>query len=99
MEDNKEGDNDSLVLKSVTPTTLLHYYMVTDVGEKLDTLFSFLKSHTKEKCLIFFSSRKQVRFAYEAFKSLKLAPNLFELHGKQDQTKRTAIYFNFVEKK
>ena len=25
--------------------------------------------------------------------------NLFELHGKQDQNKRTAIYFQFVEKK
>jgi len=40
-----------------------------------------------------------VRFAYQAFKSLKLCQNLFEFHGKQDQNKRTAIYFQFVEKK
>ena len=67
--------------------------------EKLDMLFSFLKSHVKSKCLVFFSSRKQVRFAYQALKALKVVTNLFELHGKQDQNKRTAIYYQFFEKK
>ena len=73
--------------------------MVVDCHEKMDMLFSFLKSHAKLKVLVFFSSRKQVRFAYQALKSLKVCQNLFELHGKQDQNKRTAIYFQFVEKK
>ena len=86
-------------LKSITPTTLLHYCMMMPIEDKLDTLFSFLKSHQKQKILVFFSSRKQVRFAYQAFKSLKVSTNLMELHGKQDQNKRTAIYFQFVEKK
>jgi ATP-dependent RNA helicase DDX10/DBP4 len=67
--------------------------MQVEAHEKLDMLFSFLKAHTKQKCLVFFSSRKQVRFAYQALKSLKVVQNLFELHGKQDQNKRTAIYF------
>lgn len=67
--------------------------MVVESHEKLDMLFSFLKSHAKLKCLVFFSSRKQVRFAYQALKNLKVCQNLFELHGKQDQNKRTAIYF------
>jgi len=58
--------------------------METKIEDKLDLLFSFLKSHPKSKCLVFFSARKQVRFAYQAFKSLKLGQNLFELHGKQD---------------
>jgi len=40
-----------------------------------------------------------VRFAYESFKQLKVGMPLFELHGRQKQAKRTAIYFNFVEKK
>ena len=65
----------------------------------MDMLFSFLKSHPKCKCLVFFSARKQVRFAYQAFKSLKLGQNLFELHGKQQHNKRTAIYYQFLEKK
>lgn len=40
-----------------------------------------------------------MRFAYEAFRKLKMGVNLLELHGRQKQTKRTAIYFDFVEKK
>jgi len=73
--------------------------MELKIDEKLDTLFSFLKLHQKQKILVFFSSRKQVRFAYQAFKSLKVSENLLEFHGKMEQNKRTAIYFQFVEKK
>jgi len=71
-------------LKAITPVKLLHYFMEVKVEDKLDTLFSFIKSHPKSKCLVFFSARKQVRFAYQAFKSLKIGQNLFELHGKQE---------------
>lgn len=73
--------------------------MQIGIEEKLDTLFSFLKSHQKSKCIVFFSACKEVRFAYEAFKRLKLGVQLLELHGRQKQTKRTAIYFEFVERK
>jgi ATP-dependent RNA helicase DDX10/DBP4 len=59
-------------LKQITPTTLVHYYMQVECHEKLDMIFSFLKSHAKLKVIVFFASRKQVRFAYQAFKSLKL---------------------------
>lgn len=86
-------------MKQVTPMTLLHYYMQVEIDEKLDMLFSFLKLHQNQKVLVFFSSRKQVRFAYEAFRQLKVNPNLLEFHGKMEQNKRTAIYFQFVEKK
>ena len=40
-----------------------------------------------------------MRFAYEAFRRLKLGVSLLELHGRQKQSKRTAIYFEFVERK
>jgi len=43
--ETEEEKAESAVLKSITPTTLLHYYMQIDVHEKLDMLFSFLKSH------------------------------------------------------
>jgi ATP-dependent RNA helicase DDX10/DBP4 len=59
-------------LKSITPVKLMHFYMTLKIEDKLDTLFSFLKSHPKSKCLVFFSARKQVRFAYQVFKSLKV---------------------------
>ena len=80
-------------IKSITPVKLLHHYMELKIEDKLDVLFSFLKAHPKSKCLVFFSARKQVRFAYQSFKGLKLGQNLFELHGKQAQNKRTAMYF------
>jgi ATP-dependent RNA helicase DDX10/DBP4 len=96
------GDEDKALteqLKSITPVKLLHYYMQVNIEDKLDTLFSFLKSHQKNKCIVFFSACKQVRFAYEAFKRLKLGSQILELHGRQKQSKRTAIYFEFVERK
>ena len=73
--------------------------MQVNIEEKLDTLFSFLKSHQKCKCIVFFSACKQVRFAYEAFKRLKVGVSILELHGRQKQSKRTAIYFEFVERR
>jgi len=51
-------------IKSITPVKLLHYYMEIKIEDKMDILFSFLKSHPKQKCLVFFSTRKQVRYAY-----------------------------------
>jgi ATP-dependent RNA helicase DDX10/DBP4 len=45
-------------IKSITPVKLLHYYMEIKIEDKYDMLFSFLKSHPKAKCLVFFSARK-----------------------------------------
>ena len=73
--------------------------MEVDPHKKMDVLFSFIKSHQRAKCLVFFTSCKQVRFAYEAFSKLKVGAHVMELHGRQKQNKRTAIYYNFVEEK
>jgi ATP-dependent RNA helicase DDX10/DBP4 len=54
------------------PSRLSHFYMQIDHHDKLDMLFSFLKSHRREKILVFFSTCKQVRFAYEAFTKLQV---------------------------
>ncbi len=95
LEDKALADQ----LKSITPVKLLHYYMQIPIEEKLDTLFSFLKTHQKNKVIVFFSACKEVRFAYEAFRRLKVGIPILELHGRQKQTKRTAIYFEFAERK
>jgi ATP-dependent RNA helicase DDX10/DBP4 len=58
---NEIGTDDKVLtdqLKNITPLKLLHHYMVTNIDEKLDTLFSFVKSHQKSKVLVFFSSCK-----------------------------------------
>jgi ATP-dependent RNA helicase DDX10/DBP4 len=56
--------------------------MIVKIEDKLDLLFSFIKSHLRDKILVFFSSCKEVRFAYESFKRLKMGVSLLELHGR-----------------
>lgn len=53
--------------------------MMVDVKDKVNVLFSFIKSHLKQKILVFLSTCKQVRFIYEVFKRLKIGTPLFEL--------------------
>lgn len=66
------AEGEEAATTSIVPVKLLHYYMELKIEDKLDTLFSFLKAHPKSKVIVFFSARKQVRFAYQAFKSLKI---------------------------
>ncbi|CAG8811828.1 12636_t:CDS:2, partial [Gigaspora rosea] len=42
-----------------TPPSLLQHYLVCELPEKLDILFSFIKSHLQAKALVFLSSCKQ----------------------------------------
>ncbi|KAK9239004.1 P-loop containing nucleoside triphosphate hydrolase protein [Lipomyces kononenkoae] len=82
---------------SSTPTNLQQYYVITPLPEKLDTLFGFLKTHLKAKVLVFASSSKQVRFMFEAFKTLHPGIPLMHLHGRQKQTARIDVTDRFAE--
>lgn len=44
----------------VTPTQLKQNFILCPLHEKLNTLFSFLKSHLKNKIIVFFSTCSQV---------------------------------------
>ena len=44
-----------------TPTGLLQTYVVVELREKVDVLFSFLRAHSQQKTLVFVSAGKQVR--------------------------------------
>ena len=74
--------------KTATPATLQQHYVVTPLPEKLNTLYSFLRSNVKAKILVFISSSKQVRFVYESFRRLQPGIPLLHLHGRQKQTAR-----------
>mmetsp|Transcript_17279 Transcript_17279/g.20015 ORF Transcript_17279/g.20015 Transcript_17279/m.20015 type:complete len:198 (+) Transcript_17279:117-710(+) len=51
----EEGKEDAeMVAKYVTPVKLTHFYMVIEADQKLDTLFSFMKSHKDAKCIVLF---------------------------------------------
>ncbi|SZF03463.1 unnamed protein product [Blumeria hordei] len=80
---------------SATPATLQQYYVETKLPEKLNTLFSFIRSNLKAKIIVFLSSGKQVRFVYESFRRLQPGIPLLHLHGRQKQTARLDITTRF----
>ncbi|KAK5069210.1 ATP-dependent RNA helicase dbp4 [Lithohypha guttulata] len=80
---------------TATPSKLQQNYIVTPLAEKLDVLWSFLRTNTKKKILVFLSSGKQVRFVYEAFRHLQPGIPLLHLHGNQKQTARLDITTRF----
>ena len=81
-----------------TPDKLVQKYLVTPVDKKLCLLYSFIKTHLKQKTIVFVSSCKQVRFIYETFCKLQPGIPLLCLHGKQKQPKRMAIFDSFCRK-
>jgi ATP-dependent RNA helicase DDX10/DBP4 len=84
--------------QSCTPQKLTQKYVVVDLPHKLNVLFSFIKSHTKSKIIVFISSCKQVRFIFETFCKLQPGIPLMCLFGKQKQGKRSAIFEQFCRK-
>ena len=73
---------------TATPETLKQNYVVTPLPQKLDTLWSFLRSNLKTKILVFLSSGKQVRFVYQSFCQMRPGIQLLHLHGRQKQGTR-----------
>ena len=88
---NEAGQNG----EAATPEKLQQNYVLTPLPEKLDVLWSFIRSNLKAKTLVFLSSGKQVRFVYEAFRHLQPGIPLMHLHGRQKQTARLDITTKF----
>ncbi|KAM5457404.1 ATP-dependent RNA helicase dbp4 [Microsporum audouinii] len=84
---------------SATPSTLQQHYVVTPLPDKLDTLWSFIRSSLKSKIIVFFSSSKEVRFVYEAFRQMQPGIPLLHLHGRQKQGARVDITHKFSTSK
>ncbi|KAK4576166.1 hypothetical protein RGQ29_026919 [Quercus rubra] len=82
-----------------TPNLLQQTAMVVPLDQKLDMLWSFIKSHLNSKILVFLSSCKQVKFVYEAFKKLRPGIPLKCLHGRMKQGRRMGIYSEFCEQR
>ncbi|THH26515.1 hypothetical protein EUX98_g7671 [Antrodiella citrinella] len=81
------------------PTTLEQHYVVCTLDKKLDILWSFIKSHLQNKTLVFMSSCKQVRFAFETFCKMHPGIPLLQLHGKQKQMTRLDTFKRFTTMK
>ncbi|CUS23654.1 LAQU0S11e01244g1_1 [Lachancea quebecensis] len=80
---------------AATPDTLQQSYISVELPDKLDILFSFIKTHLKSKMIVFLSSSKQVHFVYETFRKLQPGISLMHLHGRQKQTARTETLDKF----
>ncbi|XP_033229453.1 probable ATP-dependent RNA helicase DDX10 [Belonocnema kinseyi] len=86
----------------VTPEHLQQVYVVCNLEDKMTMLYSFLRKHLRQKIIVFFSTCKQVKFMYEAFRRLteKCARmiKLIPLHGQIHQLKRIDIYQTFCRR-
>ncbi|KAL6236809.1 ATP-dependent RNA helicase dbp4 [Aspergillus navahoensis] len=82
---------------SATPSKLQQHYVVTPLPQKLDTLWSFIRSNLRSKTIVFMSSGKQVRFVYESFRHMQPGIPLLHLHGRQKQGGRLDITTRFSQ--
>lgn len=81
-----------------TPAGLQQSYVVCTLERKLDVLLSFIKSHLKQKTIVFLSTCRQVRYVHQVFCKLQPGIPLCALHGKYKQGKRVEIYYEFLNK-
>ena len=94
---NVSNDNNSNDL--IIPKNLNQFYTIVEPEDRINILYSFLKTHKTSKCLVFVSSRKQVRYFTEVFKHLKLGMLFLDIHGKQKQGKRSSTFYTFSKKR
>ncbi|KAG6873510.1 hypothetical protein C0995_014778 [Termitomyces sp. Mi166 len=81
---------------TTTSQNLEQHYTVCELDQKLNLLWSFIKTHLQSKVLVFMSSCKQVRFSFETFCKMHPGISLLQLHGKQKQTARITVYNRFI---
>ena len=82
-----------------TPVKLDQAYMMCNLQDKMDVVWSFIKTHLSSRIIIFFSTCNQVKFVYEAFRRLRPGTPLRCLHGKMSQQKRVVVYDQFCDSK
>ncbi|CCF58318.1 hypothetical protein KAFR_0E01640 [Kazachstania africana CBS 2517] len=90
-----EMADDNQANSSATPETLQQSHIIVALPDKLDILFSFIKTHLKAKLIVFLSSSKQVHFVYETFRKMQPGISLMHLHGRQKQKARTETLDKF----
>ena len=105
-DNNNANTNNKNILNNTTnlndmiiPKNLNQYYTIVEPEERVNVLYSFLKTHKMSKILVFVSSRKQVRYFTEVFKHLKLGMLFLDIHGKQKQGKRYSTFHTFSQKR
>jgi ATP-dependent RNA helicase DDX10/DBP4 len=81
------------------PERLTQYCIVTELGHKLDVLWSFVRTHLRQKLLVFCSTRQQVRHCAAVFAQLHVGVSVLSLIGSSGQQKRMQTYVDFSTKR
>ncbi|GBN75348.1 putative ATP-dependent RNA helicase DDX10, partial [Araneus ventricosus] len=84
--------------KHITPEGLQQSYVVCDAQDKMNMIWSFIKTHKKQKILVFMASCKQVKYTYESFCRLRPGVSIMALYGSLHQLRRMEIYDEFCKK-
>ncbi|KAH0570122.1 ATP-dependent RNA helicase [Spironucleus salmonicida] len=87
----------SLNLSQNSPKNLQNVLLKTHENDKLDVLFSLLKSYQQSKFIVFLATTRQVQFFYEVIKQLHPAVLVLKLSGRLKQNQRQEIFFKFVK--
>ena len=80
-----------------TPDELTENYIVCNLDEKIDLLWSFIKTYRKKKIIVFVQCCKQVKYYSDLFKRLRIPTKVWSLYGTLNQLRRMAIYKEFCE--
>lgn len=84
--------------KFSTPATLEQSYVVCELHQKVNMLFSFIRNHLRKKIIVFFACCKEVQYLFRVFCRLRPGMPILALHGKQQQMKRVEVYNDFLRK-
>lgn len=84
--------------KFSTPATLEQSYVVCELQQKVNMLYSFIRSHLRSKVMVFFACCKEVQYLFRVFCRLRPGMPILALHGKQQQMKRVEVYNDFLKK-
>lgn len=84
--------------KFSTPATLEQSYVVCELHQKVNMLYSFIRNHLKKKIIVFFACCKEVQYLFRVFCRLRPGVPVLALHGKQQQMKRVEVYNDFLRK-
>ncbi|GAB5367679.1 hypothetical protein AAMO2058_001251600 [Amorphochlora amoebiformis] len=80
------------------PSTLKQHYMIVPHADKLDIVYSFIKSHLKTKTIIFVSTVKQVKYMWEMYRRLHPGVSVMSIHGRMSQQKRIMVFQLFHQR-
>lgn len=85
--------------KHITPEGLQQSYVVCEAHDKMNMIWSFIKTHKNQKILVFLASCKQVKYTFESFCRLRPGISVMALYGTLHQLRRMQIYDTFCQKK